>query len=38
MQEVIGELIGKYVPFFPVQNDFSPPIPSEISIPKKVKE
>lgn len=38
MQEVLSELMSKYVPFFPVENTFVVPTPSEISLPKRPKK
>ena len=36
--KLLNEYIDKDVPFFPVENTFIPPAPSEIKIPKKIKK
>ena len=38
MQELLSDLINKYVPFFPVENTFVVPTPKKISLPKRPKK
>ena len=34
MQELLSNIVKKYVPFFPVENQFVAPLPSKIELPK----
>lgn len=34
MQELITDLVHKYVPFFPIENNFVAPLPDKIELPK----